>query len=359
MLRTTNGGNYWIPNNTYGLVPADYYAVSLADSSHGMIICCGAISKTNDGGITWGHQEFPGLAFHSVSFIDTNHATAVGDGGIILNTTDGGENWIEQQSNTTEDLQDVCFTDIYFGTAVGDHGTILVTTDEGNTWTQKPSGTSEDLHAVSFGNSRYGWIVISGSGNVLRTSDYGNSWTQLTIVTTELTDVCFTDSANGTVVGDAGTIQRTTDGGDTWAPQISGITTDLSAVSFSDQYNGTVVGEEGVILRTINGGVTFIEEKEINAFPTNYTLTQNYPNPFNPSTKIRYTIPSVETRDRVSVQLKVYDILGNEIETLVNEEKRTGTYEITWYAEGLPSGVYFYRIQAGEYAEVKKMLLLK
>jgi hypothetical protein len=229
-----------------------------------------------------------------------------------------------------------------------------MTTDEGNTWTQKPSGTTADLCAVSFGDTRNGWIVICGSGNVLRTSDYGNSWIQKTIGTTAMTDVCFTDSANGTVVGESGTIQRTTDGGDTWIMHTSGITTRLNAVSFSDQYNGTVVGSEGVILRTTNGGVTFIEEKEINVLPTNYTLSQNYPNPFNPNTKIRYSIPHTS-----KVIIRIYDILGNEIEMLVKEEKQTGIYEITWYAEGLPSGVYFYRIQAGEYTEVKKMMLLK
>jgi photosystem II stability/assembly factor-like uncharacterized protein len=354
MLRTTNGGNYWIPNNTYGPVPADYYAVSLADSNHGIVVNWYRILKTIDGGITWEHQEFPSLYFRGVSFIDKNHATVVGDGGIIIHTTDGGENWIEQQSNTTQHLRDVCFTDIYSGTVVGDSGTILMTTDKGNTWTQKASGTTTDLCAVSFGDSRNGWIVISESGNVLRTSDYGNSWTQQTIVTTELTDVCFTDSANGTVVGEAGAIERTSDGGDTWVQQISGITIRLNAVSFSDQYNGTAVGDEGVILRTTNGGVTFVEENEIDEIPSDYYLSNNFPNPFNPSTKIKYSVPQLS-----DVVIKVFDVLGNEIETLVDEEKQTGTYEITWYAEGLPSGVYVYRLQAGEYADVKKMMLLK
>ena len=211
-----------------------------------------------------------------------------------------------------------------------------------------------DLHAVSFGNSRYGWIVISGSGNVLRTSDYGNSWTQQTIGTTALTDVCFTDSANGTVVGDAGTIQRTTDGGDTWATQISGITTRLNAVSFSDQDNGTAVGDEGVILRTTNGGVTFIEEKEINTIPTNYTLNHNYPNPFNPSTTIQYSI-----KERTSVELILYDILGRQVEVLVNEEQDAGYYKINFDAGRLASGIYFYRLQAGNFVETKKMILMK
>ena len=89
-----------------------------------------------------------------------------------------------------------------------------------------------------------------------------------------------------------------------------------------------------------------------------YSLSNNYPNPFNPSTKIRYSIPQIS-----KVVIKVFDVLGNEIETLVNEEKPAGTYELTWYAEsaagGLPSGVYFYQLRTNEYVETKKMLLLK
>jgi predicted secreted protein len=87
---------------------------------------------------------------------------------------------------------------------------------------------------------------------------------------------------------------------------------------------------------------------------SSFDLNQNYPNPFNPRTKIKYSIPNTSY-----VLIKIYDILGNKIETLVNEEKPTGTYEITWNAENLPSGVYFYRLNVNNYSSVKKMILLK
>jgi hypothetical protein len=86
----------------------------------------------------------------------------------------------------------------------------------------------------------------------------------------------------------------------------------------------------------------------------NYTLSQNYPNPFNPSTTIRYEIP-----EHSSVTIKVYDILSNEIATLVNEEKTVGEYEIEFNAANLPSGIYFYTLSAGNYFSTKKMILLK
>jgi hypothetical protein len=85
-----------------------------------------------------------------------------------------------------------------------------------------------------------------------------------------------------------------------------------------------------------------------------FVLDQNYPNPFNPTTSIKYAIAS-----RQFVIIKVFDVLGNEIATLVNEEKPAGTYEVDWNATGLPSGVYFYQLKTGGYVETKKMILLR
>jgi hypothetical protein len=95
-------------------------------------------------------------------------------------------------------------------------------------------------------------------------------------------------------------------------------------------------------------------ENDLSLFPEEYFLAQNFPNPFNPTTTIKYQIPELSF-----VTLKVYDVLGNEIKTLVYKEKPAGAYELTWYAEGLPSGVYYYRLQAGDFVETKKMVLMK
>jgi hypothetical protein len=106
---------------------------------------------------------------------------------------------------------------------------------------------------------------------------------------------------------------------------------------------------------------TNIEDENLVIIPNELELYQNYPNPFNPSTKIKYTVPQSS-----NVIIKVFDVLGNEIETLVNEEKPAGIYEVTWKATNLPSGVYFYRIQSGPskssgqvFIETKKMIMLR
>ena len=95
------------------------------------------------------------------------------------------------------------------------------------------------------------------------------------------------------------------------------------------------------------------------AIPTEYALYQNYPNPFNPATKIKYSIPSNDKVQTSNVNLKVYDVLGNEVALLVNETKAPGNYEVEFIASGLSSGVYFYKLNAGNFSTVKKLILLK
>lgn len=118
-------------------------------------------------------------------------------------------------------------------------------------------------------------------------------------------------------------------------------------------------GKTAIVIRTTKiyafspGNVTAINSN-ITAPVKSYSLYQNYPNPFNPNTTVKYSIPT-----KSKVIIRVYDILGNEIKTLVNEEKSMGTYEINWDATSLPSGVYFYHLKAGNHIQTKKMLLVK
>ncbi|WP_304132300.1 T9SS type A sorting domain-containing protein, partial [Ignavibacterium album] len=92
--------------------------------------------------------------------------------------------------------------------------------------------------------------------------------------------------------------------------------------------------------------------------PKEFYISQNYPNPFNPTTTIRFNIPDVGPGLAQTV-LKVFDILGNEVATLLNEYKPAGTYEVNFDASHLSSGVYFYRLQSGIFSDIKKMILLK
>ncbi len=99
---------------------------------------------------------------------------------------------------------------------------------------------------------------------------------------------------------------------------------------------------------------TSIARQEESTIPSTFSLEQNYPNPFNPTTTIRFSLANNEF-----VSLKIYDVLGKEISTLISEEMNAGTYTVNWNASALPSGVYFYRLQAKNFSETKKLVLTK
>jgi len=127
---------------------------------------------------------------------------------------------------------------------------------------------------------------------------------------------------------------------------------------FSDNYQ-IVFSEtwyflQGCIISGTTYGILLDVTETQNEFPNSFKLYQNYPNPFNPSTNLQYAIGS-----RQFVTLKVYDLLGREMATLVNEEIPAGEYEVEFNAPNLPSGIYFYQLKAGQYSETRKMVLLE
>ena len=221
----------------------------------------GEILKTTNGGTDWALQKSGTNVFlTAVSFSDLNNGIVVGEDGLILRTSDGGATWIQQSSGTNSRLLDVSFTDANNGTAVTYYGTILRTTNGGTTWTNQISGTTEELFAVSFTDANTG-TVVGTKGTILRTTNGGTTWTQQSSGTTELLrGVAFTDINNGTVVGTNGIILTTTNGGTTWTKQTSGTANELTSVSFTDVNTGTAVGSNGTILRTSNGGANWTKQ---------------------------------------------------------------------------------------------------
>jgi hypothetical protein len=150
----------------------------------------------------------------------------------------------------------------------------------------------------------------------------------------------------------------TCDGGNSWHySQIQECL--VSNVYFINQNTGWILGDYGSILKTTNArrpvGKIVLPEK--------YSLHQNYPNPFNPVTKIRFEIPPLNLPlsggERERVMIKIYNILGREIATLINEQLQPGVYEVTWDGTNYPSGVYFYRLTTKDFSQTRKMVLLK
>ena len=139
----------------------------------------------------------------------------------------------------------------------------------------------------------------------------------------------------------------------------NGTTTESQSYSFVDKNISSGIYKYRLKQIDYDGTFDYSNEIEVEITPSEFALEQNYPNPFNPSTSIQYTIGSKQF-----VQLKVYDVLGNEIATLVNEEKPAGSYVVEFNVAqdsrpAIASGIYFYKLQAGRFVETKKMILIK
>ncbi len=132
---------------------------------------------------------------------------------------------------------------------------------------------------------------------------------------------------------------------------IKGDEVDPKSMKVIDSRENTATGNRPVLVVKYSGS-TGVQDRAIT--PGIFSLQQNYPNPFNPSTTIRYSVPAAGV-----VSLKVFDLLGKEIATLVNETKAQGSFSREWDASGLPSGMYFYRLQSGNHVSTKKLLLTK
>jgi hypothetical protein len=136
-----------------------------------------------------------------------------------------------------------------------------------------------------------------------------------------------------------------------------GSSTEINYYSFTDNPQLSGVNQLYYRLKQVDFDGTFSYSNVVSVsydVPAEFVLSQNYPNPFNPSTRINYFVPQESF-----VSIKVYDFLGREVMTLVNETKSVGSYEIVFDASDLPSGTYFYTMIAGNYSATKKMILLK
>lgn len=354
VLKTTNGGTNWNQVNTGSNIIS--YSVFFINVQTGFITPP-SITKTTDAGSNWTMSGASSCL--DVFFLNNNEGYACGYTGRINKTTDGGNNWITQNSGVTHDLNSIFFINSVTGYAAGYYATepnifyrILRTTNGGNLWTIHQQGASQSTtqKAITFSDSITGYFIDGGS--IYRSSNSGNNWAVVFTYNT-LYAVNFPSPRFGFVVGDNGVILKTSDYGINWSPMISGVSNILYSVFFADTLVGYAVGHSGIIIKTTNGGVTFTEPI-YTEIPNQFSLSQNYPNPFNPTTNFEFRIA-----DFGFVNLTIYDVLGREVETLVNIEMKPGTYKADWNASNYPSGVYFYRLNTENFFDTKKMMLIK
>ncbi len=365
ILTTHNGGQSWQQQNSG--ITAEMFGVFFIDENTGWAVGReGSILHTVDGGNQWtGQSSGTNLTLRSVIFVDDSQGWIVGEDGIILHTLDGGANWQNQNSGTASYLDDVDFFDANLGWAVcsGDHGKILRTNDGGTNWQTLYLPTTNLIFAADFIDSNIGWVGTAGV-DILKTTNGGNSWTMQYQNPLSPYDVIgsmyFIDQNNGWAVGYDGRITSTIDGGNTWVEKISGVHNYLTDVCFVDEHHGWVVGKEGLILQA-KSAITSIGNHSISqeSTPDKFFLFNNYPNPFNPTTTIQYDIPQT-----VRVVLKIYNMLGQQVKTLVDEVQSPGQKSVIWngtdeQGKVVSSGIYFYQFQSENNLITKKMMFLK
>ena len=354
ILASTDGGSTWI--NRHPGTTNTLNDIHFTNENTGWIAGrSGTIRKTTNGGANWSSQTSgTSSVLNSIYFINSSKGWAVGEGNTILHTTDGGDSWSNQTSGTSNVLFSVCFADENNGWIAGGSGTISATTNGGVDWTLQLTGTTSSLRSVFAVNVNTVYAVGS-AGTVIKTTNGGAAWnTQPTGTSNQLRSVYFFDENSGWAAGANGSIIRTTNGGINWMVLASMTGNDLDAVVFNDANTGWVAGDGGAILKTITGGGTVSISIISSSIPDGFTLYQNYPNPFNPSTKIDFDIPKSGL-----VSLKVYDLLGKEVASLVNNNLIAGSYTLDFNGVNLSSGVYFYRLQSNGFNITKKMLLAK
>ena len=354
--KTTNGGFNWSI-----LSGGNLTGIFFTNDLTGWVVGYpGYIGKTTNGGSFI--QQTTGVSdrLNDVYFIDSNTGWVVGgDFGTerIFKTTNSGTNWITQTSGTANKLFSVYFINANTGWSVGGPSSpkIIKTTNGGDNWVTQFTSASTPLYSVMFADANTGWAVAGyiGGETIIKTTNGGASWFSQSSGDTRYLRDCFVlNPGKAIAVGQGGKIITTTNGGDNWFVQSTGSTVELWSVYFADDSVGYAIGDNAV-LKTTNGGLTFAGNNS-NQVPEQFTLYQNYPNPFNPGTKIGF-----RTAGSGLVTLKIYDIKGKEIASIVKEYKQPGNYEINWDGSNYPSGVYFYELETYNHSETKKMLLIK
>lgn len=298
-------------------------------------------------------------------------------------TINSGLNWqVLSRYDSNFVTNDMKFLDFNTGFICGSsffgnegHSLIYKTTNGGFNWTGTDFTDRANFTGINFFNNTTGIAIgntVAGGSvltKIFRTTNTGITWDSVfyypNVASTFIkilsgTGISF---ASGYLAYDTMTAYRktftfkSTDYGLTWITKYFNTNYLISGGELIDQNNFFICGGDflspAVILKSTNGGNVFVNQTG-NEIPASFALYQNYPNPFNPLTKIKYQIANNKL-----VVLKVYNILGKEVTTLVSEKLSPGTYEVSWDASQYPGGVYFYRLNAGEFSETKKMILIK
>lgn len=361
ILKTTNGGSNWIIQNIFH--NKNLTEIIFSSSLKGYIAGdSGLILKTTDGGFNWNNISFMTYLIDQIYFINDSIGYLNSFSNKLYKTINGGVAW---DSIAINFLIKIFFINENTGWAVGLSGFgegIFKTTNSGYNWIGQYNSTFGNvIKSIFFTDSLNGWvgspIAIGTVSTIFRTTSGGDNWYDPFRWTGNISfDIYFINQNIGWSAGTKGLIHYTSNGGLNWIGQTP-LKNNLiyRSIYFTDSLTGWCVGDSGRILKTTTGGIITNFTDLNSEISDKYFLSQNYPNPFNPNTIINYELGITNY-----VKLKVYDVLGNEVATLVNEKNSPGSYSVEFDGSNLPSGIYFYRLEVdGNIIDTKRMVLLK
>jgi hypothetical protein len=292
----------------------------------------------------------------------------------LQKTTDGGNTWNIQNTISTNGTcvlgTVVCIDNLFYAWAGYPPARIVLTSDGGTTWIQRNISNANYTSGVAFSSDKTTGIGESSGflPNISRSTDGGNTWTQINtgLPNTSLewgkvkwvygTNTVFLTAETGA----SGCIGKSTNAGLNWSV--------MSTAGITNLYNIDLVYTGGMVYAyaiSLSAQVIKLQEPvtgiglHSREVPSEYRLEQNYPNPFNPTTNIKFEIINSKSETNPKTEIRIYDVLGKEVATLINENLKPGSYEVEWDASSFPSGVYFYRLTSGKFSETKKMILNK
>jgi photosystem II stability/assembly factor-like uncharacterized protein len=375
IMKSTDAGNSWFSASS-GIENKDVFSAKVSPQDPNQVLatvwnnCCGVggflgIYKSTDGGNNWNFSN-TGINGSANLFRivydpgSPNIVYVAGYFGALYKSTDGGDNWINL-SYPGGDIN---------GIIVQPNGTLWCggwnglrkSTDQGSTWqtiTGLPGGVWNLVYIESpINDTNILYITLHYSDYqkvIYKTTDNGSSWTQIAQQINGGYLIGIGENDNLLVVGSKSGLFLSPDGGNNWNP------IDTNNVFLA--HNGVI--SNNVLYLISGGGVSSVRPittsigESFEIVPLKFSLSQNYPNPFNPSTVIEFTLSTPET-----VTINIYDINGQLIRNLFNDALVTGAYTTRWegtdnFGKRVASGTYFYRIEAGNSFDVKKMILIK
>ena len=397
VFRSTNNGQAW--QKVLSGFGISYPSITAQIDSHGTIFAInqrqagsGFLYRSTDNGAHWDslgeHGSVLGISPGDILFQGYTHSASP-----IYRSTDDGDTWTQVPGIDTVGnlLYPLCFAfspagNLFAGSLASMVG-VERSIDSGNTWVSFHEGLpsagqtqGQDGGVRILGINSAGTIFAATDSGLYRSTNNGESWSEidhglpLTIryyqynpVTGGIYPLYILPEVNAIACNSAGHVYigygrgvfYSTNNGDTWIPFTQDETMNISMTALAFDQQGYLYGGRGGTIYRSSSSTTSVSKLPVNV-AGQWRLEQNYPNPFNPTTTISFTIPAaLGSQASIFVSLKIYDILGREVATLVSEKLSAGSYRRQWDAKTFSSGVYFYRMEAGSYSETKKLALVK